>query len=165
MFIQIQKEKKLRKCKEFLCICFRGSCIHSFINIHIFVNKNLCSFFMNENNIILFKIISIENKHKPLVAVAKKKTMTMNANLENDSDKFSPISPILFINESTFSVQLYGRVRFSSCFHQQIYLESHPRHIFFLLYHYKRPSSQKLCSLLLIPVFIVRALRGESDQN
>lgn len=59
---------------------------------------------MNENNIILFKIISIENKHKPLVAVAKKKTMTMNANLENDSDKFSPISPILFINESTFSV-------------------------------------------------------------
>lgn len=44
------------------------------------------------------------NTHKPLVAVAKKKTMTMNANLENDSDKFSPISPILSINESTFSV-------------------------------------------------------------
>lgn len=38
----------------------------------------------------------MENKHKPLVAVAKKKTMTMNANLENDSDMFSPISPIFF---------------------------------------------------------------------
>lgn len=58
------------------------------------------------------------NTHKPLVAVAKKKTMTMNANLENDSDKFSPISPILSINESTFSVKFHGRIRFSSCFHQ-----------------------------------------------
>lgn len=43
---------------------------------------------------IIYKIISMENKHQPLVAVARKKTMTMNANLEKDSDMFSPISPI-----------------------------------------------------------------------
>lgn len=60
--------------------------------------------FYEWNYHIIYKIISMGNTHKPLVAVAKKKTMTMNANLENDSDKFSPISPILSINESTFSV-------------------------------------------------------------
>lgn len=57
---------------------------------------------------IIYKIISMENKHKPLVAVAKKKTMTMNANLEKDSDMFSPISPIFFINESTLTFSMYS---------------------------------------------------------
>lgn len=47
-----------------------------------------------ERKYIIYKIIRLKSKHKPLVAVAKKKTMTMNANLENDSDMFSPISPI-----------------------------------------------------------------------